>query len=256
MVFLFRKRNQEWGPLPPGLRIYAIGDLHGRADLLERLHAEIAEELAASPPERALIVYLGDYLDRGFGSAEVLERLLASPLPSLEPVFLKGNHEAMALAFLEDPIGAAAWLEFGGRETLKSYGLEPPGKLDREALLELREAWCRRLPPAHLHFLKGLRLKFEVGDYLFVHAGIDPSRPLSRQRERDLLWMREPFLSAKGPFGKVVVHGHTPVPEPENLPWRINLDTGAFLSGRLTALVLEGGERRFLTVKRERWKRT
>ncbi len=242
-----RRGRASGAPLPPGLRIYAIGDIHGRADLLHHLHAEIAQDLERSPVREVCLVYLGDYLDRGPGSAAVLDLLVHSPFPRAKRHFLKGNHEAMALAFLEDPTGAASWLQYGGRETLQSYGIDPGFPRGRRELVRLRDRFYRRLPKSHLALLERLNLSCEVGDFLFVHAGIDPDRPLSRQRENDLLWIREPFLSHPGPFERIVVHGHTPSPEPENLPFRINVDTGAFLSGRLTALVLEGENRRFLT---------
>ena len=252
MISPFRWRRAHVAPpsLPEDVRIYAIGDIHGRVDLLKRLLARIEEdlgELEARAAPRTVLVYLGDYIDRGPEAAAVLDLLLQNPL-GLPSVFLKGNHEAMLLAFLEDPEGAWAWLEYGGRETLMSYGLEiPPGPLPRTALRDLHGELREKLPRDHFAFLQRLRLTWSQGDYLFVHAGIHPGRPFKRQREEDLLWIREPFLSHPGPFEKVVVHGHTPCQRPENLPWRINLDTGACFSNRLTALVLEGESRRFLT---------
>lgn len=250
MIFPSRRKPARAPRSPPsipeGLRVYAIGDIHGRADLLKRLHARIGEELENS--SQTVLVYLGDYIDRGFESSAVLDLLLQNPLGKVSPVFLKGNHEAMMLAFLEDPEGTSLWLEYGGRETLMSYGLEiPTGHLTGKFLREIRDEIVRKLPGDHLNFLKRLQLTYSVGDVLFVHAGIRPDRPLERQREEDLLWIREPFLSHPGPFEKVVVHGHTPAPEPENLPWRINVDTGAYFSQKLTAVVLEGRTRRFLT---------
>ncbi|HWX50332.1 MAG TPA: metallophosphoesterase family protein [Roseomonas sp.] len=223
------------GYLPPGLRVYAIGDVHGCAGRLGALHEAIAADWAAQPAGRCAIVHLGDYIDRGPDSAAVLERLCGpSPIPGAELVLLRGNHEAMMLEALAAGPGTAAedlWLWNGGDATLASYGAV-------DASLSL--------PPAHRALLERTVLRWEAGNYLFVHAGIDPRRPLEAQRSQDLLWIREPFLSWPRPLPMVVVHGHTPCRAPELRSNRIGIDTGAVGGGPLTGLVLEGERLRFL----------
>ncbi len=227
---------------PDDTIVYAIGDIHGRGDLLAELHRLIEIDARARPVERRVIVHLGDYVDRGPDSRGVLDRLIGAPLAGFQSVHLKGNHEDLLLRFLDGGAGGI-WLMNDGDATLRSYGVAAddvdPGKAQR--------AFGKRLPPAHRAFLEGLALEHREGDYLFVHAGIRPGVPLDRQAPADLLWIREPFLGWTGDHGAVVVHGHTPVPEPEMRANRIGIDTGAFYSGRLTCLVLEGGGRRFLS---------
>jgi serine/threonine protein phosphatase 1 len=220
------------GRLPPGLRVYAIGDVHGRDDLLARLHDAIAADWAAAPAARAAVVHLGDYVDRGPDSPAALRRAAGPPpIPGAESVALRGNHEALMLDALAPGAPAAAqflWQMNGGRATLSAYRGHVPEE-DRE-------------------ILRGLALSWRAGDYLFVHAGIDPRKPLDAQAETDLTWIREPFLSWPGPLGVVVVHGHTPAPRPEVRPHRIGIDTGAVGGGALTCLVLEEDGLRFLSV--------
>lgn len=189
---------------------------------------------------------LGDYIDRGPHSRGVLERLAENPFPG-DYVALKGNHEALLEAFLADPAIGVQWRTLGGLETLHSFGVRVAplmvGRNFAEAAEELRAA----LTPRHSTFLAALRTSLSVGRYFLCHAGVRPGVPLERQRAEDLLWIRDAFLSSKADFGKVVVHGHTPTEEPEVLPNRINIDTGAFTTGRLTCVVLEGEEHRFIT---------
>jgi serine/threonine protein phosphatase 1 len=233
--------------VPDGRRVYAVGDIHGRADLLRRLHRAIAEDAAQAGELHRVVVYLGDYVDRGPASSEVIENLLAPALPGFEAVHLKGNHEDMLLRFLDDPEQGELWLMNGGMETLESYGVEVPAWYRRGRAMETTAAWLRRaMGPRHLRFLSGLRIMHEEGDYLFVHAGVRPDVGLAEQREYDLMWIRDPFLRHPEPFGRIVVHGHTIAPEPEVRANRIGIDTGAYYYGRLTCLVLEGEERRFL----------
>ena len=226
-------------------RVYAIGDIHGRLDLLERAIEAIRRDVAERG-DAALTVTVGDYVDRGPQSRGVIERLAANPFPTPYEA-LKGNHEDMLEAFLADPSAGAPWFDNGGEETLQSYGvrLRGFGAMDFE---EARVALAAALPAAHLDFLRGLKTSFSHGRYFFCHAGVQPGVALARQREEDLLWIREPFLASEEDFGAIVVHGHTPVRAPEVRANRIGIDTGAFASGRLTCVALEEGEPRFLKV--------
>jgi len=235
------------GATPTGTRVYAIGDVHGCASLLDRLHAKIRADAADAPEPRKVVVYLGDYVDRGSDSAGVIDRLLDDPLPGFERVFLKGNHEDFMLRFLEKSSSGEVWLMNGGGSTLASYGVTESRPRDSAAHVHgLADAFRDRLPAAHRRFLEGLELTHREGDYLFVHAGVRPGTRLDEQMEDDLLWIREPFLGSLEDRGYVVVHGHTPVDAPEVLFNRINVDTGAVWTRRLTAVVLHGRERYFL----------
>lgn len=233
--------------VPEGRRVYAVGDVHGRDDLLSRLHRLIAEDAAAAGAARNTLVYLGDYIDRGPASRQVLDRLTGDPLPGFDAVFLKGNHDEFLRRFLEDGAPSDTWLANGGVATLASYGFEGvrpvagPGALD-----DMRRDLARRLGATHLGFLRGVRLFHTIGDYLFVHAGVRPEIPLAEQDPFDLMWIRGGFLDWDGPLERIVVHGHTVTPVPDVRPNRIGIDTGAYVSGHLTCLVLEGGSRRFL----------
>lgn len=227
-----------------GTRLYVIGDIHGRLDLLERATAAIESDLDLYGGE-ALTVTLGDYLDRGPASREVIECLARNPFPT-PYVALKGNHETMLLDFLENPSLGMHWRTQGGEQTLQSYGVAVRalmvGKANVEAAKRLRDA----LPASHLVFLRSLRTSLQHGRFFLCHAGVRPGVPLAAQDEHDLLWIREEFLESEADFGSIVVHGHTPVAEPEVRPNRINIDTGAFASGRLTCIVLEHEGYRFL----------
>jgi len=225
--------------LPDGLRIYAIGDIHGRADLLESLLLQIDEDCRLYPSRRPIVVFIGDYIDRGPASREVLDLLLGYERTK-ETIFLRGNHETFVHRFLSKPAVLDEWRLYGGLETLVSYGLKPsinPSGLERARLAkELAMSITKR----HIEFLESLDLSFSCGDFLFVHAGIRPGVPLRKQREEDLLWIREEFLSCEQQFEKFVVHGHTPVDTTDIRSNRINIDTGAFATGRLTCIVIEG----------------
>jgi serine/threonine protein phosphatase 1 len=222
--------------LPAELRIYAIGDIHGRLDLLNELLARISGDIALRPTVRPLYVFLGDYIDRGPASRETIDRLIEHGATH-ESVFLKGNHELIAIKCLSDRGLFDQWLRLGGRETLVSYGV--PAETGMQ-IAELQSAFHGALPQAHFRFFRDLKNSFECGDFFFAHAGVKPNVELSRQKENDLLWIRGEFLSSKDDFGKIVVHGHTPAREIEVGPNRINIDTGAFATGRLTCLVIEG----------------
>lgn len=232
---------------PEGMRIYAVGDIHGRDDLLEQLLEKISADAAAKEPARNVIVFLGDYVDRGLQSCQVLDRLVEGPPPGFEAVYLKGNHEEAMLQFLGDAQFAKTWKYYGGLETLHSYGVTELTLSDDPAVFErARERFEEILPDAHRMFLEKLGISAIFGDYFFAHAGVRPGIGLERQSEQDLLWIRDDFLRSRANFGKIVVHGHTPRENVEFQPNRIGVDTGAYMTNVLTALVLEGAERDLL----------
>ncbi len=228
--------------LPPDQRVYAVGDIHGCLDRLRALHAAIAADLADRPVPSATLIHLGDLIDRGPDSAQVVALLAtAPPLPGItQTLTLRGNHEALLLAALEDPEkgdAARLWMVNGGADALLSWGV--PRRVEPKD-------WATALPARDLAYLRGLSLRHQAGGYLFVHAGIRPGVPLDRQEPHDLMWIREPFLSSKLDHGAVVVHGHTPKPQPEIRANRIGIDTGAVMGGALTCLVLEEDRLGFL----------
>jgi serine/threonine protein phosphatase 1 len=234
-----RQRNKNRRRrVPEGVRIYAIGDIHGRADLLEQILDRIDADLASNPARTGIEVFLGDYIDRGPASREVLD-LLVMRDRSLRSVFLKGNHESFLTNFLSDPSVLEHWQYNGGLETLMSYGITPSINANAATQAQLADALGQALPECHRQFIGKLEPSFTCGDYFFVHAGVRPGIPLTKQREEDLLWIRQDFLLCEEDFGKIVVHGHTPVPRPDVLPNRINIDTAAFATGQLSCLVLE-----------------
>ena len=228
---------------PPGHRAYVVGDIHGRLDLLEDLLAKIHAQIQHRPAEKTLLVFVGDLIDRGPASAQVLERLRSYKRPGIKTVFLMGNHEEVLLRILAgDTDLITKWCWFGGSECLQSYGVER-GRLahltDDEALAEVRAA----IPREHISFLESFIDSCRFGDYLFVHAGIRPGVELEQQSQNDLRWIREPFLLDDRDHGFVVVHGHTISEEVELLRNRIGIDTGGYRTGVLTALAIEGSER-------------
>jgi len=233
--------------VPEGTRVYAIGDIHGRADLLLRLHDMIAEDASRWPDCRKIAVYLGDFVDRGLEVGKVVDILLDAPLAGFESVYLLGNHEASLLQFLDDISIGSGWLFYGGTETLYSYGVNMPSDgSEGERLTRIQAELAAKIPERHRAFFRTLRLHHVEGDYLFVHAGIRPGVPLERQDKEDLLWIRDKFIHSNTDHGKVVVHGHTISEHPEVKPNRIGIDTGAFATGVLTCLVLHGAERNFI----------
>jgi serine/threonine protein phosphatase 1 len=239
--------------VPPGTRVYAVGDSHGCTQLLGELHAAILEDSAAAdarapaPAERRVMVYLGDYIDRGPDSRGLLEMLVAAPLPGFETVHLMGNHDLLMRQFLDGEDVSAMWMMNGGVETLRSYGVDLGALYSMSGGVgRLRADLEARLPAAHREFLSGLRLSHVEGGYFFAHAGVRPGVPLEDQDTHDLVWIREPFLSSVADHGKVVVHGHSRARAPEVRANRIGIDTGACYGGRLTALALEGDGHRFL----------
>jgi serine/threonine protein phosphatase 1 len=224
--------------LPAGVRIYAVGDIHGRLDLLERLFSRIDADIAQRPVTRPIFVFLGDYIDRGPSSRETIELLLKRSEIS-ECVFLKGNHEQIAVSCLNNPRMFNQWLRLGGIETLVSYGVKPGHFVSRPKVAELQAAFHRALPRTHLNFFREQPTSFACGDFFFAHAGVKPRVILAHQTEQDLLWIREEFLTSNDDFGKIVVHGHTPTHAIEVRTNRVNIDTGAYATGRLTCLVIE-----------------
>jgi serine/threonine protein phosphatase 1 len=231
--------------LPNGVRVYAIGDVHGRADLLEQVLARIDADLASRPASDAIQIFLGDYIDRGPQSRQVLDRLIGRGR-TRKSVFLKGNHETYIGAFLKNPLMLTDWRRLGGMDTLLSYGLTPPVGMSPSAYAGLAATFAEALPANHRQFLGALRPSFTLGDFFFVHAGVRPGIALQQQREDDLLWIRDDFLLHEGRFEKIIVHGHTPVQQPDIRHNRINIDTGAYATGRLTCLRLEGETVSFL----------
>jgi serine/threonine protein phosphatase 1 len=226
--------------LPAGQRVYAVGDIHGCLERLQALHALVGEDLAERPAVQPALIHLGDYVDRGPDSAGVVARLADGALPGVPTINLMGNHEHMMLAALasDEREASGLWLANGGADSLRSWGV-PPSARPRD--------WLAYLPEPHLVFLRALVMQHVAGGYVFVHAGIRPGVPLQRQSPHDLMWIREPFLSFKDPFGTVVVHGHTPRPEPVVRANRIGIDTGAVMGGALTCLVLEDDRLGFIT---------
>jgi serine/threonine protein phosphatase 1 len=231
--------------VPAGRRIYAVGDVHGRADLLFDLFTRIDDDLKARPTADSVQVFLGDYIDRGPYSRQVIDLLIARQRRR-DVLFLKGNHEYCALQFLSDPTVLSEWQNIGGLNTLLSYGVMPTRRNDSESLQKVSTALRQAMPDSHRRFIEDLALSFACGDFFFVHAGVRPGIPLRRQSQQDMLWIRDDFLLHEEDFGMVVVHGHTPIYKPDIRSNRINIDTGAYATGRLTCLVLEGDGMSFL----------
>ena len=246
----FRKRSQAPAVpaqprLPEGLRVYAIGDVHGRSDLLADAFARIDRNEAEAPSQRNLTIILGDMIDRGSDSRGVVNHILARAEKHWL-VAMRGNHEQCLIEFLDDPDVLEFWGGFGAFNTLLSYGVRPVMNPTAEQREQLHQEFVTAVPPEHLAFFRDLPMSFTCHGYVFVHAGLKPGVPISQQVPEDLLWIREEFLSSRGPFERIVVHGHTPVLEPELLPHRINIDTGAYATGRLTCVLLEGSQVRVL----------
>ena len=243
----FRSSTTHVPSGPRGHRAYVVGDVHGRLDLLERMLAMVEADVAERPVRRASLIFVGDLIDRGADSAGVVERLCTYRHPGIATVFILGNHEEVLLRILGGETGLIEkWRWFGGRECIASYGADAAdfARLDEQAALEQ----VRQLVPKdHVDFLTSFADSCRFGDYLIVHAGIRPGVEFERQSQEDLRWIRAPFLNHSGDHGFVVVHGHTIVPEVVETENRIAIDTGAYRSGRLTALVIEGRERRYLT---------
>ncbi len=237
---------------PEGVCLYAIGDIHGRLDLLDMLLASIRDDRETRSEAPVILIFLGDYIDRGPDSKGVVDRLLEGFPAPFSGVFLKGNHEDLLLSFIRDPHPKLDWLRNGGDATLLSYGLD----IDTvrlaswgapQAVAEAAGRFRAALPESHLRFYEGLELSCRLGDYLFVHAGVRPDAPLDAQSEEDLLWIRHEFLDSARDFGAVVVHGHTPARFPQERSNRIGIDTYAVRTGKLTAVGFQGQRRWFIS---------
>src|SRR5262249_28735592 len=233
--------------VPDGTRVYCVGDIHGRDDLLREMAEHVRGDMEVRSVDHAVTVFLGDYVDRGLGSRRVVERLARGEWPT--PITaLAGNHEDLLMGFLENAAVLEVWRSLGGLETLHSYGVDVGLAMGGGDFGKVQTAFAAQFPEHHRHFLETLDISTYIGDYFFCHAGVRPGVPLDRQNRDDLLNIRYPFLSSEVEHGKLVVHGHTPSVAPEVRPNRIGIDTAAYATGRLTCLVLEKDERRFLHV--------
>ena len=228
---------------PADTRIYAVGDIHGRADLLSEITARIDDDIRRRPIAHTVEIYLGDYIDRGPHSRTVID-LLAVRLVANHAVCLRGNHEAVMEGFLQDPAILQCWEPLGGMHTLASYGIELHD--ETETALDLQRRFLAAFPRAHELFMRCLRNQFACGDFLFAHAGIRPNIPIEQQDVNDLIWIRDEFLESILNHERFIVHGHTPVPHPDIRHNRINIDTGAWRTGTLTCIAIEGSTIMFL----------
>jgi serine/threonine protein phosphatase 1 len=241
-----RRRSFDPPQVPPDTRVYAVGDIHGCLAELNALLELIADDVR-DYPGNALLLFLGDYVDRGPDSAGVLQRLLTRPLPIAQQIFLAGNHEAVMLECWETGRRLRWWITYGGASTLMSYGLDRSDLELPDDKLVQRMQEC--IPQRDIRFLQTLRPSLRLGNYFFAHAGVRPGVPLDNQSEDDLFWIREGFIDDECDHGAVVVHGHSIVDDPEVKPNRIGVDTGCYRTGSLTALVLEATEQRFLRTR-------
>jgi serine/threonine protein phosphatase 1 len=246
----FKKPVPKTHSLPDGWRVYAIGDIHGRVDLVKVLHRAIIQDARKAWEKNKLVVYLGDYLDRGPYVKETIEALNSGPLSGFEVRYLMGNHERLFLDFLENAALLEMWLGLGGRSTLMSYGVQAPGSgFSPQRAETVRVELLEAVPQDHLEFLKNLKPYFKMGDYLFVHAGIRPKVPLKRQTCEDLFWSRNDVTTPEKDCGFRIIHGHTICERVQTRRNRIGIDTGAYATGILTCAVLEDGRVDFLSTK-------
>lgn len=238
---------------PDGMRLYAIGDVHGRLDLLEAMHRRIESELEYKPTSDWRVIHLGDYVDRGLESKGVLDFLIAAQKRDPRHLMLAGNHDIGFLDFLDEPDPDGLFMRYGGVQTARSYGVDLIGDISwfgkAETVRRGHAALVKAVPQAHVDFLRSLTFSISFGDFFFCHAGIRPDVPLESQNPQDLIWIRDVFHNHPGLYPKVVVHGHTPVPEAEVMPNRVNVDTLAWQSGMLSALAVDGADKRILTVE-------
>jgi serine/threonine protein phosphatase 1 len=235
--------------IPDNLRVYAIGDIHGRADLLKRLHEMIAADASGADGQKEnKVVYLGDYLDRGPYVRETLDEIISGLDHGFQTEYLKGNHEEIFLNFLENASLLSLWLNLGGQSTLLNYRVASPGSdFSGERAEAVRLAVLDAMPQEHLSFLKNLKPYVQIGDFLFVHAGIRPGIPLDKQKDEDLFWIRYEFTTSRRDHGIKIVHGHTINDKVQERANRIGIDTGAYATGTLSCAVLEDDRVRFLS---------
>jgi Calcineurin-like phosphoesterase len=236
--------GQKRGParIADGQCVYAIGDIHGRLDLLDALLERI---WADAPKDGNTLVFVGDYIDRGPASKDVVERLIGLERPGWQIIKLRGNHEQFLLEYLGNPEVFSAWRGFGAAETLLSYGVRPPMFSGESA--RAHAEFTAQLPRAHQAFFNTLPYAHTIGDYFFVHAGVRPAIALDRQSPEDMMWIREEFLLCDDRLDKVIVHGHTPGQSPVLRHNRIGVDTGAYATGCLTAAKLAGESCTFIS---------
>jgi serine/threonine protein phosphatase 1 len=238
--------NADLPLIPEGRVVYAVGDVHGEFELLHGLLRLIEQDAQIHAPGLApTLVFLGDYIDRGPRSRDVVELLSKGPVNGWTWYALRGNHEQALLDFLREPVSNTAWLSFGGIATLDSYGVGPP-MADEASLTKARDRLLDVLPAAHRSWIDRLELCVQIGGYAFVHAGVRPGVPLDLQERDDLLWIRAPFLNHMRRFEKKIVHGHTITKQPDVLSNRIGIDTGSFAAGHLSAVALNGEHIRLL----------
>lgn len=236
---------------PPGILLFAVGDIHGQADPLRRLLAKCETYARHKPGNDVRYIFVGDYVDRGLAVRDVFEQLIAFN-KTHDCVFLRGNHDQMLLDFLADPEATGpGWMDLGGRETLAGYGVKVPPGWGKRDWTQVGSAFRDAFPHEHYELIAQSRLRHEEGDFLFVHAGVNPNRPLDKQDDYDLMWIRDDFLRSSQPLPKMVVHGHTPTHGPVYTNNRIGIDTGAYLTGVLTAVAIRASEFAFLSTDPE-----
>ncbi|MCW9035543.1 MAG: metallophosphoesterase [Alphaproteobacteria bacterium] len=239
------KDAQPKGKAPENTVLYAIGDIHGRDDLLESLHLSIIEDANKRSASRRVVVYLGDYMSRGPSARKVMDILTTDPLPGFEKIFLKGNHEDIIGQFLAgDLTWGTHWLNYGGINALATYGIKafPTDRFNDSRLSEILKSFKAALPKSHTRFLEDLSFSHREGEYIFVHAGLTPGVPLEECNIKDLMWIRKSFHISNADHGGIVIHGHTITNQPEVHKNRIGIDTGAYMSGVLTCFVAEGDQ--------------
>ena len=234
---------------PSDTAIYAIGDIHGCADLLATIHERIETDARQRAAQHKTVVYLGDYVSRGESSRQVVDRVRGWLPPGFERVTLRGNHEDLLLRFLDGDLDAGRhWFDYDGLDTLAHYGVAVPDRQagDDAVVAVLRDRFASALPQSHLDFFRSLRVSYRAGGYCFVHGGVRPGVALAEQNDRDCMWIRKPFLESEADHGAVVVHGHSICAQAEVRHNRIGIDTGAYRSGVLTCVVLDGAKISFL----------
>lgn len=244
-----RKKKKPVYQVPEGVRVYAIGDIHGCADLLKQLHESIVKDADSAENENK-VVYLGDYLDRGPYVRQAIDEAISGLPDTFTTEYLSGNHETLFLSFLKDADVLGVWLDLGGHSTLLNYGVHPPGPgFSPEQAEEIRLALLGAVPPKHMAFFKKLKPYVQIGDFFFAHAGIRPGIHLNKQAEEDLFWIRAEFLESRAEHGAKIVHGHTIASRVQDWPNRLGVDTGAYATGVLTCAVLEKDQIRFLSTR-------